>query len=100
MTGTGSTSSAVAVAVGIRGHEACLLPCHGPCAASNQISSASCRGFGRNQERLSSGCSTAAAVAAATEHPSADNYSHAHSEAHTVLARRAAATAAVPRVNN
>jgi hypothetical protein len=84
------------VAAGIRGHEACLLPCHGPCAASNQISSASCRGFGRNQERLSSGCSTAAA--ATEQHPPADNYSHAHSEAHTVLARRAAA--AVPRVNN
>ncbi len=28
----------------VRGHEACLLPCHGPCAASNQASSC-CKGF-------------------------------------------------------
>ena len=84
---SGSNASAA-----VRGHEACLMPCHGPCAASNQSSSASCRGFGRNQERLSSGCSTAAAAAAATEHPPSAHYSHAH-EAQLALARRT-----VPRV--
>ena len=74
--GGGGGSSAPSV----RGHEACLLPCHGPCAASNQSSSASCRGFNRNQDRRSSASS-------ATE-LGGNNYSAAAHEAHVALARR------------
>lgn len=42
---TGSTS-----ATSVRGHEACLLPCHGPCSANNQ--SSSCKGYGATNGQL------------------------------------------------
>jgi hypothetical protein len=64
----------------VRGHEACLLPCHGPCAASNQASSC-CKGF---------------AGAASNGHhhhhhpptiSSPENNPH-HRESHLILARK------------
>ncbi|EFX75386.1 hypothetical protein DAPPUDRAFT_107860 [Daphnia pulex] len=64
----------------VRGHEACLLPCHGPCAASNQASSC-CKGF---------------AGAASNGHhhhhhpptPSSPENNPHHRESHLILARK------------
>ena len=45
--GTTGPIASSATSMPVRGHEACLLPCHGPCAASNQSSSC-CKGAVNN----------------------------------------------------
>ncbi len=69
---TGSTPTTAAV----RGHEACLLPCHGPCSASNQASS--CKGFGPVNGQQHRHSPT----------PSSPASSSQHREAHLMLARK------------
>jgi hypothetical protein len=61
----------------VRGHEACLLPCHGPCAASNQAS-ACCKGFGAANNGHHHHSPT----------PSSPESSPHHREPHLILARK------------